>query len=101
MRRLTKTTGMLLTITIVFNALDIVWTVYAVNEWSRLGCDGISEEMNPISKHVMVNYGLNVWIGIKLIISLIGFGLGLGLYHSHGTESAFSDSAFSDSASAP
>ena len=63
---------MLLIIITAFNTLDIVWTVYAVNEWNRLAYNGISLEQNPISKHIMLNYGLNAWIFIKCIISLIG-----------------------------
>jgi len=53
----------------IVNLIDTFYTVLAINRWYQLGYDGINQELNPISKYIMQNFGLIIWIFLKSLIS--------------------------------
>ena len=55
----------------IINIADLIYTVLAIHAWNSLGINGINKELNIISRNIMQNYGISVWIILKCMISSI------------------------------
>jgi len=55
----------------IINIADLIYTVLAIHAWNSLGINGINKELNIITRNIMQNYGISVWIILKCMISSI------------------------------
>ena len=59
-----------LALLLIINIVDLIYTAWAFNEWTKLGFNAVEKELNPFSRAFMLNFGIEGWVTLKVLISI-------------------------------
>jgi len=59
-----------LIISLIINNVDLIYTAWNFSEWTKLGFNAVEKELNPFSRAFMLNFGIEGWVTLKVLISI-------------------------------